>query len=189
MEFKDIQQTWQQQPKTTTLPNFEPIQQKLTSLRKKQRITHIILGITGIVLLTFFFYISAYKHSGTFLGMTLLISVVLVRMMIEFRSQQKLRNINRLVSLNEFKEQLIRYYKNRKIIAFRVIPILLIIYNIGFTIMAYYFYQYLSRGFFYYVIISYVVSFIILFYFIRKQVLNELSILKTLQENGSSIAN
>ena len=42
MEFKDIQNTWQQQANSeaaTTLPDFEPAKQKLTDLRKKQRIT------------------------------------------------------------------------------------------------------------------------------------------------------
>ncbi len=183
MEFKDIQNTWQQQSgKTTTIPDFEPAKQKLKSVRKRQRITQLILGITGIVLIAFFFYISAYKYNGTLLGMSLLISVIIIRVFIEVKSQQQLKKINILLTLEEFKEQLIRYYTKRKILAFRIIPLLLIIYNIGVGIMMYYFYQYLSRGFFYYIVISYVVSFVILFYFIRKGVLNELSILKTLQE-------
>lgn len=184
MEFKDIQNTWQQQSgQETTLPDFEPVKQKLQKLRKGQRITQLILGITGIVLIVFFFYISAYKYNGTLLGMSLLIGVIVTRVWIEVRSRQKLRNINILLSLEDFKAQLISYYEKRKTLAFRIIPILLIIYNIGVFIMMYYFYQYLSRGFFYYVVISYGVSFIILFYFIRKQVLEELFILKTLQED------
>ncbi len=184
MEFKDIQNTWQQQTNSeaTTLPDFEPTKQKLAQLRKKQQLTKLILGITGLLLVLFFFYISAYKQSGPLIGMSLLIGVVLVRIYIEIASQQKLKKINVLLSLNEFKEQLITYYQKRKRLAFRIIPILLIIYNIGFIIMSYYFYQYLSRGFFYYIIISYIVSFIVLFIFIRKQVLNELQILKDLQE-------
>lgn len=183
MEFKDIQNTWQQQSgKTTTIPDFKPAQQKLQKLRKEQRITQLILGITGIVLIAFFFYISAYKYNGTLLGMSLLIGVIVIRVWIEIQSRQKLRKINVLLTLEEFKTQLISYYEKRKILAFRIIPPLLIIYNIGVGIMMYYFYQYLSRGFFYYIVISYVVSFVILFYFIRKGVLNELSILKTLQE-------
>ncbi len=182
MEFKDIQNTWQQQAETNTLPDFEPVKQQLSNLRKKQWITQVILGITGIVLIAFFFYISAYNTNGPLLGMLLLIGVIVVRVFIEVRSQQKLRKINVLLSFTEFKEQLIAYYQKRKILAFRVIPILLIIYNIGFIIMSYYFYQYLSRGFFYYIVLSYVISFIVLFIFIRKQVLNELEILKKLQE-------
>lgn len=185
MEFKDIQNTWQQQTNsaaTTTPPDFEPTKQKLAQLRKKQQLTKLILGITGVILVLFFFYISAYKHGGPLLGMSLLIGVVLVRVYIEIRSQQRLKKINVLLSLNEFKEQLIIYYQKRKTLAFRIIPVLLIIYNIGFIIMSYYFYQYLSRGFFYYIVISYIVSFVILFIFIRKQVLNELQILKNLQE-------
>ena len=59
MEFKDIQNTWQQQSsQETTLPDFEPAKQKLQKLRKGQQITQLILGITGIVLIVFFFYIS-----------------------------------------------------------------------------------------------------------------------------------
>jgi len=182
MEFKDIQNTWQQQSEQTTLPDFEPAKQKLAQLRKQQKITQLILGITGAILIAFFFYIAAYKHSGTLIGMLLLISVIVFRVSIEIISQQKLRKINILLSFVDFKEQLITYYKKRKKLAFTTIPVLLIVYNIGFAIMSYYFYQYLSRGFFYYIIISYLVSFIILFYFIRKQVLNELHILKNLQE-------
>lgn len=183
MEFKDIQNTWQQQSEaTTTLPDFKPAQQKLKYLRKKQRITQLILGSTVVILILFFFYIAAYKYSGPLLGMSLLIGVIITRVFIEIRSQQKLRKINILLPFNEFKEQLIAYYQKRKTLAFRIIPILLIIYNIGMAIMVYYFYQYLPRGFFYYIVISYIVSFIVLFYFIRKQVLNELQILKHLQE-------
>ncbi|WP_298515490.1 hypothetical protein [uncultured Kordia sp.] len=184
MEFKDIQNTWQQQSAQSTLPpDFKPAQQKLQKLRKEQRITQLILSVTGIVLIGFFFYISAYKYNGTLLGMSLLIGVIVVRVWIEIQSRQKLRKINVLLSLEDFKAQLISYYKKRKTLAFRTIPALLIIYNIGVIIMMYYFYQYLSRGFFYYVLISYIVSFIVLFYFIRKQVLEELFILKTLQED------
>ncbi|AXG69043.1 hypothetical protein KORDIASMS9_01262 [Kordia sp. SMS9] len=183
MEFKDIQNTWQQQSGKTTIPDFTPAQQKLQKLRKEQRITQLILGVTGIILIVFFFYISAYKYSGTLLGMLLMISVVVIRVFIEIRSRQKLRKINVLLTLEDFKGQLIHYYQNRKILAFRTIPILLIVYNLGVGIMMYYFYLYLSRGFFYYVLISYLVSFVVLFYFIRKQVLNELSILKALQES------
>ena len=184
MEFKDIQNAWQQQANSevTTLPDFEPAKQKLTDLRKKQRITQLILGSTIVILIVFFFYISAYKQNGPLIGMSLLIGVILVRVYIEMRSQQQLKKINVLLSFVEFKEQLIAYYQKRKKLAFRIIPILLIIYNIGFVIMSYYFYQYLSRGFFYYIVISYVVSFIILFFFIRKQVLKELEILENLQE-------
>jgi len=183
MEFKDLQNTWQQQSgQPTTPPDFTPAQQKLQKLRKGQRITQLVLSVTGIVLIGFFFYIAAYKFSGTLLGMSLLIGVVVVRVFIEIRSQQTLRKINVLLSLEEFKTQLISYYQKRKILAFRTIPILITLYNIGVIIMMYYFYQYLSRGFFYYVVISYIVSFVVLFYFIRKQILSELQILKALQE-------
>jgi len=183
MEFKDIQNTWQQQSGETTLPDFEPAKQNLKQLRQKQQISKSILAITGIILIAFFFYISAYKYSGPLLGMSLLIGVILVRVFIEIKSQQQLKKISVLLSLEEFKAQLITYYKKRKTLAFKIIPILLIIYNIGMVIMMYYFYQYLSRGFFYYIVISYIVSFVVLFYFIRKQVLSELLILKTLQED------
>ncbi len=183
MEFKDIQNTWQQQSGETTVPDFTPAQQKLQKLRKEQRITQLILGVTGIVLIVFFFYISAYKYNGTLLGMLLMISVVVIRVYIEVKSQHTLRKMNVLLSLEDFKAQLIAYYQNRKTLAFKTIPVLLIVYNLGIGIMMYYFYLYLSRGFFYYVLISYVVSFVVLFYFIRKQVLNELKILKNLQES------
>ncbi len=183
MEFNDLQNTWNQQSETTALPDFEPAKQQLTQLRKKQRLTQFILGITGTILIVFFFYIAAYKQSGPFLGMSLLIGVIFIRVYIEIRSQQKLKKINVLLSFKEFKAQLIRYYQQRKTLAFRIIPGLLIIYNIGFAIMSYYFYQYLARGFFYYVVISYIVSFVVLFYFLRKQVLNELQILQNLQES------
>ncbi|QHI37418.1 hypothetical protein IMCC3317_27970 [Kordia antarctica] len=186
MEFKDIQNTWQQQSKSEapkTVPDFEPAKQKLKYLRKKQQITHLVLGSTVAILIVFFFYISAYKYNGPLLGMSLLIGVILTRVYIEIRSQQQLRKINVLLSFNEFKEQLIVYYQKRKTLAFKIVPVLLIIYNIGFVIMSYYFYQYLSRGFFYYIVVSYVVSFVILFFFIRKQVLKELEILENLQES------
>ncbi|PTX60388.1 hypothetical protein C8N46_10632 [Kordia periserrulae] len=182
MEFKDIQNTWQQQSEQTNIPDFTPTQQKLQKIRKEQRITQFILGITGIVLIAFFFYISAYKFSGTLLGMSLLIGVIIIRVWIEVKSRQTLRKINVLLSLEDFKAQLISYYENRKKLAFTTIPILLIVYNIGVGIMMYYFYQYISRGFFYYIVISYAVSFVVLFYFIRKQVLQELKTLKSLQE-------
>jgi hypothetical protein len=183
MEFKDIQNTWQQQLEaTTTLPDFEPAKQKLKYLRKKQQITQLILGSTVAILILFFFYIAAYKYIGPLLGMSLLIGVILVRVAIEIKSQQKLRKLNVLLTFVDFKEQLITYYQQRKKLAFKTIPVLLIVYNIGFVIMSYYFYQYLSRGFFYYIVISYIVSFVVLFYFIRKHVLEELQILKNLQE-------
>lgn len=185
MEFKDIQNTWQEQAESeapTTVPDFEPAKQKLAYLRKKQQISKGILGITVAILILFFLYISAYKYNGPLLGMSLLIGVLITRVFIEIKSQQQLRKINVLLSFNQFKEQLIAYYQKRKTLAFKIIPVLLIIYNIGFIIMSYYFHQYLSRGFFYYIVVSYVVSFVLLFFFIRKQVLKELEILENLQE-------
>lgn len=180
--FEDLKSQWgnQNQPE---IPNdgAKRILKKINFVRKKQRITNIVLGLTTIILVAFFFYVSAYNFQSVMIGLLLMIGALVFRIGIEFLSLHTLRNMDVSSTFEKFKQQMIGYYKGRTKVHFVATPIIILIYCIGFIMLLPAFKESLSSGFYNYILISSIVSILILCLFIAREVKKELTILKELK--------
>lgn len=180
--FEDLKSQWEKQPEFITPNNGSKlIIEKVTFIKRKQRIANIVLTITSIILIGFFFYIKAYNNRLVTMALVLMIGSVWARICIEFLSIRKLKEINITNTASEFKQKIIIYYKSRIKIHYILTPIIIALYALGFIILLPFFKESLSSGFFTYIQVSSVVVLIVLGLFIRKQVQKELFVLKELQ--------
>jgi len=179
--FEDLKSQWDDQPEITT-PNkgSEQIIKKITFIKNGQRITDIVLVITVIVLIGFFFYISAYRNTLVAKALLLMIGSLLVRIIIEFFSIKSFKKINITINTTVFKQKMMSYYKKRIKIHYIMTPIIVGLYIIGFVVLLSFFKVELSYGFYIYIKVSAIIILIILGFFIRKQIIKELTILKEL---------
>ena len=75
--FEDLKSQWEEQSQPE-IPNdgVETILNKIKHIRGQQRVTNYVLGITAIVLIVFFFYVSAYKYQTVMIGLLLMICLL-----------------------------------------------------------------------------------------------------------------
>lgn len=180
--FEDLKEQWADQPKPQVPDDgVKKIIEKITSIRKKQRITNVVLSITALVLIGFFFYISAYKFQTVTLGLLLMIGGLILRIGIEYSSIRNLKRMNVSTDAQSFKERMIQYYRGRTKVHFIVTPLIVIAYCIGFVSLLPSFKATLSSGFYSYIVISSVVLLVVLGVFIVKQVQKELMMLNELK--------
>ena len=179
--FEDIKSQWENQPEIN-IPYNGPklIIEKMTFIKRKQRITNMVLGVTVTVLVGFFLYIAAYSNLIAALALLLMIGSLLSRILIEFFSIKKLKRINMSADAKVFKQKIIDYYKNRIKTHYIITPIIIVLYAIGFIILLPFLKGALSSGFYTYIKVSAVVILVVLGIFIRKQILKELVVLKEL---------
>lgn len=179
--FKDIKRQWaERQPLFEPETGFKEIIEKSKQLKKKQRISQIVLGVTVVILLLFFFYVSAYKNTQVFWGLGIMMGSLVIRMIIEYFSIQKMEKIPSHENMKHYNQKLISYYKGRKFIHFLVTPLLFGIYIFGFILLLPSFEISLSPGFYTYILVSSVFVFVALAILIMVQVIKELNILRKL---------
>jgi len=182
-EFKNLKSQWENQPSSDFPKNgAAALLNKITFLKKKQKITNAILLLTVAVLIIFFFYVSAYRNVLVMCSLLLMIGSVLLRVIIEMMSISKLNKINVALSRTNFKKQMISYYRKRKIIHFTVTPIIILLYCVGFILLLPDFKANLSSGLYTYIQVSSVVVLLVLGTFIAIQIQRELKVLKNLSE-------
>ena len=177
--FEDLKSQWENQPQENTPNNgSELIVQKINTIKRKQRITNSVLCVTIGILISFFFYIEAYKFGIVSFALILMISSLFVRILIEYISLKKLKQINITTNAAVFNENMIAYYKNRIRTHYVSTPIIILLYSVGFIILLPSFKKSLSVGFYNYIIGSAIIILIIMVIYIRKQTKKELSVLK-----------
>lgn len=180
--FENIKSQWENQSQSETpIDGAKKIIEKMAYTRKKQKITNVILTSTAVVLVVFFFYISAYKIQTVMIGLLLMIGALAIRIGLELYSLRTLKTMNISEDANGFKLQMIRYYQNRTKVHFIITPIVIIIYSIGFVMLLPAFKSNLSLGFYNYIVVSSIVLLLILGLFIAKQIRNELVVLRELK--------
>ena len=181
--FKDLKSQWDSQPKHN-IPNggSELIIKKMTTLKRKQAITNIVLLITILILVGFFFYIKAYKNTTVASALLVMVGSLFVRIFIEYLSIKELNTIDVTKNATAFSENMISYYKRRIRTHYIITPIIIVLYSIGFMILMPFFKDNLSRGFYTYISVSAIIILIIMVFFIGKQIKKELSILKGIQD-------
>lgn len=187
-DFKSLQSIWTNQEATIQKPSEEVIRES-NRLQKKlingKRWTVAILSTTVLVCVCFMFYISAHKFTQVFIGIGLMISSLTVRVVIELVSMQRFRKIKEIVSFRECSRDLIKFYQWRKKISYVFVPIIFTLYVIGFVLLLPSFKESLSTGFYNYVLFSGIGILLFFVFYIRKQVLSEIEIIKQLTEKFS----
>lgn len=179
--FKDLKSQWDSQPKIEVPKNgLKQIIEKIVFIKNKQRITNIVLGTMIVILCFFFFYITAYSNTLVSIALLLMIGALIIRIYVERFSIKLLKQLDVTIDSTTFKHKMIDYYKKRVKIHYILTPILIIIYTIGFILLLPFFKEALSWGFYSYIKISGIIILIVLGFFIRKQILKELLILKEL---------
>jgi hypothetical protein len=109
--FEEIKSEWGKQDEIIVPENsFEALLSKIKTIKKKQKITNMVLTTTVLVLITFFFYISGYKNNQVVLGLSLMIGGLMTRIVIELLSIKQLKKLNSSANNKVFKQGLIKYY-------------------------------------------------------------------------------
>lgn len=181
--FKELQAQWENQKNVEVPENgAKQIITILTNIRKQQRWTNGILSATAMILIAFFFYVSAYKFQTVMIGLFLMIGALFVRIAIEVHSLRRLRSMDPLKEARAYKEQIIRYYHRRRRVHLVATPLIILIYSYGFWLLLPSFKSSLSTGFYYYIIGSSLVILVVLGFLIGTQIRKELRILARLKE-------
>ncbi|MGB5554449.1 MAG: hypothetical protein WBM83_07310, partial [Flavobacteriaceae bacterium] len=133
-----------------------------------------------LVLIAFFFYVSAYNFQTVTLGLLLMIGALALRIGIEIMSLKTINKFDFTKDTANFKKQMLAYYNRRRKVHFIITPIIIFAYCVGFVLLLPSFKASLSVGFYTYIIVSSLVLLIVLGAFIAKKIMKELSVLKEL---------
>ncbi|WP_282132349.1 hypothetical protein [Cellulophaga baltica] len=181
--FEELKTQWAEQDIIATpSEGHKAILKKVNSIKKKQKLTNVILTITVIILVAFFIYIAAYNQSMTTIGLALMITALVIRILIELISTKKIRSLEIAAKASAYKKSVTLYYQQRKKIHFIWTPILIVVYILGFVLLLPSFKENLSPGFFLYITISFPIIMIVLSTFIYKKISFELNLLQQLKQ-------
>lgn len=181
-DFETLKSSWNDQSAPNTPENgSQQIVKKAEYIKNKQKLTNLILSITLIVLVVFFFYITAYNNARAALGLGIMISVLAIRIVLELVSIKNLKSLKFDIDAITFKSRIRNYYKNRVWTHYVGTPLIIFAYCFGFVLLLPLFEKNLSNGFYLYIKISAVFVLIGLLTLIAVQVKKELSILKAIQ--------
>ncbi|NMM50780.1 hypothetical protein [Marinigracilibium pacificum] len=181
MENDKLSQLWKSQNKDFTLDNPDMIIKKAKKQRNGQFITITILATTIIILIIFTVKYANTDWNNFTLGLTLMISSLVFRLILEFATIY--RRENRLVSLDNqlYQEYLKKHYRIRLGINYLITPICFGIYIYGFTMLLPYFKNEFSEGFYTYILISGYASFVVIALIILNSIFKEHRFLKQLK--------
>ena len=180
MENDQLTELWEMQANDSSNFNPKDIITKAKKQRNSQYISITVMSLTVVVLFIYTFYY-AFNHWNTFnLGLTLMITSLTFRIILEFYSLY--RKEKQLISMAQksYFAYLKKYYKARQIINFAVTPICIAVYIFGFYLLLPYFKDYFSKGFYTYILISVIFSIIGVSAIIIKSIIKEKRFLKQL---------
>ncbi|MFD2918767.1 hypothetical protein ACFS6H_03530 [Terrimonas rubra] len=184
--FETLENIWNNQP---ALPRLSAADIELKAraqakaIKAKHQWTIVIISITAMVLIAYFIWITAYDHRMLFTGLGIMIVMLLLRILAEYRSIRKLNTLSAEISLTEYAGRLKRFYQWRKRIHLVLTPVVYGLYMVGFILLLPAFKTAFSAGFFWYIIISGIAFFIVFGVFMARQIKRELTILAVLNKN------
>lgn len=183
--FDDLENLWNKQAssrvKTTTSDLIRKAESNMKRVKIGQFLTIGILSTLTSVLIGYFVWAGVHRLNGLSIGLGLMIGVILVRIILEWVSVNKLKRIKPDSSMIEFSDRIARFYVWRRKIHLIFIPTIYITYTAGFTLLLPSFKANLSPGMYLYVLISGFGSLIVLALFIARKVTKEAQILNLLK--------
>ena len=181
--FENLKSQWENQSiPAIPIDGVKQITQKIKALKRKQWITTGIIATTALVLIGFFFYISAYMVPIVTLGLLLMIIPLVFRVVLEILSIRAMEKIDVSTDTSNFKEKMVGYYRNRIKVHFIATPFILALYITGFVLLLPSFKANLSYGFYTYIQVSSVIVLFVLGGLIANTIKKELSALKQLRD-------
>ncbi|MCX2839073.1 hypothetical protein OQ279_13030 [Salinimicrobium sp. MT39] len=182
-EFKKIKKQWDKRG-LPPIPEsgISNIARRTEYLKRKQRITGVVLVVTIAVLIGFYFYLSAYKNTDLLIGLGLMVGSLALRLLFEYTNSIEKEKLPIYSPMKVFKKRLTAYYTRRKRIHFVLTPVLFTTYVVGFFWLLPLFERNLSQSFYWYILWSSFFVFAGLAILIWTQIKKELQILKHLQK-------
>jgi len=160
---------------------------RLKDTQRKHVATIAVLGTTLLILVGFALYIGG-KSSLFVAGIGLMIAALGVRITVEWWSSVQLKKLNICEDSSKYLKQLTGFHQTRKKIHGMFTVITFGLYVAGFGMLLPLFKASLSSGFFTYIIVSGILIFGVLIYFIRRKINEELRNLTLILNDLSSIS-
>lgn len=180
MKKDNLSQIWDSQNNDISLDSPDTIIKKAKKQRKGQFITIAVLAVTVAILVLYAItYISNYWNSFT-LGLTLMISSLAFRLILEFVTIYRKENQLVLLDNQSFQNYLKKYLRKRLKINYIITPLCFAIYVFGFIMLLPYFKNEFSEGFYTYIIVSGIISLVVVALIVIYSTIKEHSFLKLL---------
>jgi hypothetical protein len=180
-DFTSLENAWKKSKKSIqdSEKNVEAIYKKIDQAKgdnvKFYYGTLFILLFTLIGITSFFVFVAPVKELLSRIGASAMIIGLVVRILIEVRSISKLKNIQVDHSTLETIESAIDFHKHRKVIHSIIMPVILVIYSIGFYMLTPEFLKYLSVEMVIFYDVIYLVMILFLFFQFRKGIKKEMT--------------
>lgn len=184
-DFNNIQEIWNLQKDAKPEKNASELIAQAEKHSKTIKQNHIwtigIISFTVLILIYYFVWTKSYQFNSLTLGLSLMISMLVFRIILEINSGVKFKSITPDLSLIDYSKKVKDFYEWRKKIHLILTPIIYISYFIGFTMLLPVFKANFSTGFFIYCLVSGYGFFLIFGYFLIKQIRKELQLIEFLK--------
>ena len=186
--FSDLQQVWHNQPaaKQVPLPDtvIQQAEKHIRTIQHTQRLTVLTLLVTVGVLVLYFIRYGNGGISSFTVGLSMMIGSLLVRSIIELISFRQSQKIDIMAGFQLYTERMIRFYQRRKTILLIVTPASLLLYIIGFVLLLPVFRTVFSTGFYWYLVLSGSLFFLVFSFVLVRSVKKEMQLLRFLHQVG-----
>lgn len=190
-KFDQLKNSWKEAKKEHQTPAKTDILKAVKDNYSKSKTAHIwnaaILGFVVIGLAAFFYYVAPMQETLSRVGIGLMIGGLIVRIIIELISHQKATHIDYAAASNESAAQAKNFYAFRKKIHGPVTITIIALYTIGFYALTPEFSRHFSTFWMWMMDGSYVIIAVILFWGIRKGVVQEMKNLQQINDLQQSI--
>lgn len=178
--FDQMKQQWSKRPvPPRPEQGHQLVVEQFKKLRRNQIVAQVVLGVTVMVLVFFFFYISAYNYTPVYLGLGIMVGCMLIRIGLELSSTLRKNKLPVQEDMLTYNAMLVTYYNKRKLIHLLFTPVLFTGYIFGFILLLPSFKASLSTGFYTYIVVSSIAVFTGLAWLIIGQIRRELRILRS----------
>jgi Ca2+/H+ antiporter len=182
--FSELEDAWNQSKKElqSSPTNLEGIYEKIRAHKKENFQfyygTIIILSLTLIIILCFFYFVAPVEELLSRIGAGFMLGGLIVRILFEIISINKAKKIHVLDNSLEAVDNAINFYQFRKKIHGIVAPVIITLYTIGFYLLTPEFLVYMDTSRVVLFDISYLFIAVFLFFQIRKGVRKEMETVK-----------
>lgn len=183
--FEELQNTWNQQTESNTKPDATALIKKAEAHTKTIKRNHFwtgaILSLSSVLLITYYIWVAAYKNTIFNIGLCIMITMLLLRVILEWVSMKKFENLKTDATLIDYSKQAHQFYQWRKKIHYILTPLIYLTYIAGFIFLLPVFKDNFSKGFYLYILCSGFGFFIIFGFFMIRKIKKEIMLLDFLK--------
>ncbi|NER10786.1 hypothetical protein SAMN06265375_102233 [Muriicola jejuensis] len=182
MKNEELNQIWNRQGKGSSTITSSDIVAKAKKQRHGQFLVIGIISTTVVILLIYSFFF-ATRWNDFSLGLTLMISSLIFRIILEGITLYRKENLLIRLDHKSFKAYLRKHYRIRLGVNYVITPLCFAVYIAGFIKLLPFFKTAFSPGFYNYILISGILSLFFLAWIIARSVILEIRFLKHIQSN------